>query len=151
MILARAGVVRMQLKEFIRESLSTEVFTPAAGQASLAIEISTRLDPILKNAIRKALNHSLSEACILAERAFLRKMEGGCSIPVFALCQPQNDGSFLLQAGIISPEGKEEIRKEIAIGKESSGNTEALMRHGELLAVEILKAGGAEILRKIRQ
>jgi len=151
MILARAGVIRMQLEEFIRESLSTGVFTPAAGQASLAIEISSGLDPILKNAIRNALNHPLSEACILAERAFLRKMEGGCSIPVFALCHPQNDGSFLLQAGIISPEGKEEIRREIVIGKEATGNSESIIRQGELLAVEILKAGGAEILREIRQ
>lgn len=150
MILARAGVVRMQLGEFIRESLKTDVFTPAAGQASLAVEVSARLDDHLKEAIRSALNHPLSEACILAERAFLRKMEGGCSIPVFALCRPDNGQNYILEAGIISSDGRLEVRKLLHFSAKEGLAEDVFKAAGETLAEEVLKSGGSGILEGIK-
>jgi hydroxymethylbilane synthase len=150
MILARAGVMRMQLGEFIRETLKTDVFTPAAGQASLAVEVSARLEDDLKEAIRSALNHPLSEACILAERAFLRKMEGGCSIPVFALCRPDDEFNFILEAGIISTDGRQEVRKILHFSADERMDEAVFKAAGEKLAEEVLKSGGSGILEGIK-
>ncbi len=149
MILARAGVQRMELDRYVVESLSTDIFTPAAGQASMAVEIAESLDPAIKSAMRAALNHHRSELAILAERAFLRKMEGGCSIPVFALCEARDRG-FYLQAGIISTDGQEEIRYRIEVKPEENREEEDLIAAGEHLALQVLQAGGASILQKIR-
>lgn len=150
MILARAGVVRMELGGFIRESLPTAIFTPAAGQASLAIEAATNIDPLLKNAIRSALNHPVSEACILAERAFLRKMEGGCSIPVFALCRQENENTFLLEAGIFSSDGSQEVRKQLRFSADETVAATSFQAAGEQAADEVLRSGGKAILEKIK-
>ena len=150
MILARAGVVRMGLAEYIRESLPADIFTPAAGQASLAIEAAENLSPNLKNTIRTALNHSLSEACIISERTFLRKMEGGCSIPVFALCRPETEQTFLLEAGIISTDGKLEVRKQFRFSAGPDYPHAIFRMAGENLASLVLGSGGSDILEKIK-
>jgi hydroxymethylbilane synthase len=150
MILARAGVVRMGLAEYIRESLPADIFTPAAGQASLAIEAAENLSPNLKNTIRTALNHPLSEACIISERTFLRKMEGGCSIPVFALCRPETEQTFLLEAGIISTDGKLEVRKQFRFSAGPDYPHAIFRMAGENLASLVLGSGGSDILEKIK-
>jgi hydroxymethylbilane synthase len=151
MLLARAGVVRMGYEEFIREELPVDVFTPAAGQASLAVEAATHLEPELKASIRQVLNHFADECAISAERSFLKKMEGGCSIPVFALCAPDGDGNYHLNAGVISLDGSEEIRRHITIPASESGNYSAFCKAGEQLAREVLLSGGADILQAIRE
>jgi hydroxymethylbilane synthase len=99
--------------------------------------------------MRAALNHRPSELAILAERSFLRKMEGGCSIPVFALCQ-SNAGVFHMQAGIISTDGKEEIRYRFELKPGADREEEDLTAAGEQLALQVLQAGGTSILQKIR-
>lgn len=150
MILARAGVQRMGLEKQVVESLSPGVFTPAAGQASMAVEVATGLRHDLKSAIRTAVNQPVSEFAILAERAFLRAMDGGCSIPVFALCIPQQEGSFRLEAGIISLDGKEEIRRSVTVIPLLGSESESMEKAGHALAQEVLAAGGASILQKIK-
>lgn len=150
MLLARAGVVRMGLQEYIREELPAAVFTPAAGQASLAIESATHLPEEIRNAIRQAVNHPRTEMAITCERAFLRELEGGCSIPVFALCQPEEDLSFLIQGGIISLDGSEEVRKSIKINLSDGISLSRLEDSGRILAADVLQSGGAAILQRIR-
>lgn len=148
LILAFAGVHRMGFSDLIRERLPMSVFTPAVGQGSLAIEVATNLDPASKDKIRTALNHRPTELCLLAERAFLRQMDGGCSIPVFGFAHFSDAGVLAIQGGIISLDGLQEIREEIE--KPCSSTTEAIQL-GKELAIEILKKGGKEILQKIKQ
>lgn len=150
MLLARAGVVRMGFDSFITEELPSVSFTPAAGQASLAVEVSQNLPMEIRIAIRDAVNHFPTENAVCAERSFLHRMEGGCSIPVFALCEPDPNGIFLLNAGIISPDGDEEIRFQVEIPAADSKNPEAFVLAGQKLASEVLGHGGASILQKIK-
>ncbi|EIM78675.1 porphobilinogen deaminase [Nitritalea halalkaliphila LW7] len=82
LLLAFAGAHRMGYDALIRHHLSLEEFTPAVGQGSVAVEAATSLDPALREKIRRACNHPETEQRLLAERAYLRVLEGGCSIPV---------------------------------------------------------------------
>src|SRR5688572_29784785 len=84
-LLAFAGVHRMQYNHLITEFLPTDKFVPAAGQGSIAIECAKGLPLGRKEALKKCLDHEETHLCLLAERSFLRTMEGGCSIPSFAL------------------------------------------------------------------
>jgi hydroxymethylbilane synthase len=145
LLLAYAGVHRMGYEEHIAELISTEKFTPAVGQGSVAIECAKSLDPIKKAKIRKLCNHTETEQQLLAERAFLRRLQGGCSIPVFAnASQVEATPSFLLlTGGIISLDGSEMLKETV-----SGENPEEL---GLALAEKILSLGGDRILQEIKK
>lgn len=143
LLLAYAGVHRMGYDEMIVEYLNLEEFTPAVGQGSVAIESAKTLDADLKAKIIAACNHSETEARLKAERAYLRVLEGGCSIPVFAMAHLENE-TLKLNGGIVSLDGEKRIVFEVSGDK---NNPEVI---GEELAAKVLKAGGKEILEKIK-
>ncbi|MFY0605647.1 MAG: hydroxymethylbilane synthase [Cyclobacteriaceae bacterium] len=142
LVLAYAGVHRMEYDSMIKVELDLEKFIPAVGQGSVAIESHRLLDPDKKAAIRQCLNHADTEERLLAERAFLAELEGGCSIPVFGFAQKSGD-ELNMVAGIVSLDGSHRIVKE------KSGNNPAQL--GAELATEILSAGGDKILAEIRK
>lgn len=144
LLLAYAGVARMEYDDLINQELSLDIFTPAVGQGSLAVEIATSLSAEKKSRIREIINDPTTEIKVKAERAYLRKLKGGCSIPAFANAQIQ-DNSIVLQAGIFSLNGKDFINKSVT---GSMNNPESL---GKKLGEEILNDGGAEILEKINR
>jgi hydroxymethylbilane synthase len=84
-----------------------------------------------------------------AERAFLRKMDGGCSVPVFGYARFYN-GDFHISGGIVSLDGQEEIRKELVLSAPQY-ESDYLNAAGQKLAEDILQAGGEAILQKIKQ
>lgn len=143
LLLAYAGVHRMGYDEMIVEYLNLEEFTPAVGQGSVAIESAKTLDADLKAKIIAACNHSETEARLKAERAYLRVLEGGCSIPVFAMAHLENE-TLKLNGGIVSLDGEKRIVFEVSGDK---NNPEVI---GEELAAKVLKSGGKEILEKIK-
>ncbi len=150
MLLAAAGVSRMGFSSFIREQLSTDLFTPAAGQGSLAIEAAVHLPEAVRSAIRLALNHPPTEMAVICERSFLRELEGGCSIPVFVFCSPKSKGIFSIQGGVISLDGSEEVRKSMKIETVGMPAITDFENAGKRLAREVLCSGGFAILQKIR-
>jgi hydroxymethylbilane synthase len=149
LLLAFAGIHRMGFIDLIQQELDFEIFTPAVGQGALAIEASTELSEELKSRIQLALGDQETKICLEAERAFLREMDGGCSVPVFGHAWKQNSILHLM-GGIISLDGKEEIRETIRIQwPEPEGHQHKEM--GVFLARQVLDAGGASILSKIKQ
>ncbi len=143
LILAYAGVHRMGYEEYIAEHLSTETFTPAVGQGSVAIECATSLEADKKARIRELLNDPVTESCIRAERIFLATLQGGCSIPVFGLASHFN-GRISLTAGIISLDGQKELRRT-----EISDTAQANLM-AQKLADRIATQGGNDMVRDIR-
>ncbi|RNI30785.1 hydroxymethylbilane synthase [Rufibacter immobilis] len=143
-LLAYAGVARMQYDHMIAQHLPLETFIPAAGQGSVAIECAKTLPLERKLDLKVALDHKPTHLCLLAERAYLRTMEGGCSIPSFALATLQ-DEQLTLRAGIISLDGEELIVEEM------SGPSEQAEAMGEELAHVVLNKGGAQILASIKE
>ncbi|MFN6944227.1 MAG: hydroxymethylbilane synthase [Cytophagaceae bacterium] len=144
MILAYAGVHRMNMDSLIVKHFSQEQFTPATGQGSIAIEASKNLDPEKHNAIKAALNHKETEDCLLAERSFLKTLEGGCSIPVFALANLSNN-QLSITGGVISTNGENLIKETITGPREDS------VKLGQTLGLSILNSGGKEILEEIKK
>lgn len=149
LLLAFAGVSRMGYSHMIRQIPDLETFTPAVGQGSLAIEASTHLDPSVQHILTQALSDPETRICLEAERAFLRAMEGGCSVPVFGYAQ-RNGHNLILSGGIISLDGKEEVRMKNSLSWPYEGENSHL-ETGKKLAAQILDAGGASILSKIKQ
>ncbi|OEK02377.1 hydroxymethylbilane synthase [Roseivirga sp. 4D4] len=143
LLLAYAGVHRMGYEDMIRKELSFDEFIPAVGQGSVAIEVHESIDAEKSSAIREVLNHVDTETCLKAERAFLKTVDGGCSIPVFA--RATLDGADLeIEGGIISLDGEERICYKL------KGQSNQPFELGEQLAREVLSSGGERILRDIK-
>lgn len=143
LLLAYAGVHRMGYDDQIVERLSLDEFTPAVGQGSVAIEVSNSIDPAIKEQLIAACNDLPTSLKLRAERAYLRVLEGGCSIPVFALASLK-DEEITLNGGIVSLDGSKRISIEV---KGNASNPEAI---GQELADQVFAAGGKEILDQIK-
>lgn len=143
LLLAYAGIHRMGYDEQVVELLPIEKFTPAVGQGSVAIEIAKQKDETVKTKLKQLLNHASTECCLLAERAFLKKLQGGCSVPVFGLATLNQD-QLTLTGGVVSLDGKVILRET---------QTKAVLEPEELgvaVAEKLLAAGAEKILREIR-
>ena len=144
LLLAYAGVHRMGYDSLIVQKLPTEQFTPAVGQGSIAIEVIKSLDPEKKTAVRNFINHPKTEIRLLAERAFLRRLQGGCSVPVYALANLLNEEELEVAGGVIALDGQTRIHIV------EKGHPKAAETIGDLLAQKVISAGGAKILKEIK-
>ncbi|MGI9541665.1 MAG: hydroxymethylbilane synthase [Cyclobacteriaceae bacterium] len=144
LLLAYAGVHRLNFDHLIREKLLLDRFVPAVGQGSIAVEISSDLETATKEGIRRSINHPETESCVLAERGFLKVLQGGCSIPAFSLCQSE-DNLLTIIGGIISLDGTKMIRETFEDQKENA------VLLGENLARSVLSNGGAALLEEIKE
>ena len=144
LMLAYAGVKRMGFEDMIVAEFDEKMFTPPVGQGCIAIEAATALSVEKVAQIRESLNNNESEYCLLAERAFLKKLEGGCSIPAFGYATLEN-GRITLNAGLASLDGSKILR---TTDTELVQDAEAL---GDRVAQYILNNGGREMLAEIRR
>ncbi|MCL7487300.1 MAG: hydroxymethylbilane synthase [Desulfobulbaceae bacterium] len=143
-LLAYAGVHRMEMEEMIVKIFPEDQFIPPVGQGCIAIEAADSLPREKKEMVRKCLNNDDSETCLLAERAFLRKLEGGCSIPAYALATLAGD-ELTLVGGLVSLDGRRKVQS-IRTGHKEEG-----VAMGEELGEFVLTNGGRELLAEIRR
>lgn len=141
-ILAAAGIERLGWGDRITERIPFEVSLPAVGQGSIGIEI--RGDDEEVSRVVQKLNHQASELSIKAERAMLRKLEGGCQIPIGALGRVE-EGRLTLQGLVASLDGRELIRDTV------SGPAENAAALGQELADKLIARGADKILKDVRQ
>ena len=136
-ILAAAGLKRLGLAARIRAIITSEDSLPAVGQGALGIEC--RADRSDVAAMLQPLHHFDTAACVMAERAMSRALNGSCQVPLGGFAEVQ-DGRLRMRGFVASPDGQRMMRAE------STGdiaNPEALGRH---IADELLSQGAGEIL-----
>ncbi|MDE7169470.1 MAG: hydroxymethylbilane synthase [Mucispirillum sp.] len=139
-ILAEAGLVRLGLTDMIKEVISADRMLPASCQGILGVEVRSG-DTEIKE-ILFFLKDRNAETRALCERAFLRKLQGGCQAPIG--CHSVIKGDELSAKGIIySLDGSKKIAKEI------TGNINEPELTGEKLATMVLDDGGEDILKEI--
>jgi hydroxymethylbilane synthase len=137
MVLAAAGLIRLKLTERISQFLELDYCIPAAGQGALAAECRENDKPI--TALLQTIENAKTRTEITAERTLLRRLSGGCSVPIGAFAQVA--GNELKLIGCVAAiDGSEVIKHEI-VGDISE--PEAL---GEQLAIKLLKSGAESIL-----
>lgn len=142
MMLAKAGVTRLERGEAISEVLEPTVMLPAVGQGALGIE--TREDDARVRAVVASLDHTPTHQAAAGERAFLRRLEGGCQIPIGAY-SVIDAGTYTLYGLIGSLDGKR-VFKDSFSG--DAANAEAV---GIALAERLLERGGGAVLDEIRR
>jgi hydroxymethylbilane synthase len=142
MILAKAGLVRLNLTDRIAETIPTEILLPAVGQGALGIEIRSN-DQQTKEIV-SAMNHEPTAKSTKAEQMLLRYVEGGCQVPLGAYARIEN-GMFMMKALIGSLDGKKVVKSTI------HGDPSEADRLATALAKTLLRGGGDKILHEIRE
>ncbi|MEW6002655.1 MAG: hydroxymethylbilane synthase [Nitrospirota bacterium] len=139
-ILAAAGVKRLGLQERITEILPFEISLPAIGQGAIGIEC--RIDDDFTNGLVAPLDHEETSLCIKAERAFLKRLEGGCQVPIAAYARTE-DRKMKIDGLVGNIKGDGIVRGHI------EGDSEEHESLGIKLAEDLLSRGAKEILAEI--
>ena len=139
-VLAAAGVKRMNLESCITEYFDEDIMLPAVGQGALCIE--TRANDNHIESVVNALDHYNTRVVVIGERAFLNRLEGGCQVPIAAHGNIK-DGCFTLCGLVACVDGKTIIRDRL------SGTPELSEDVGTRLAERLLKAGAGKILENL--
>ena len=142
MVLARAGLKRLEMLHEATETLDYDLMLPAVGQGALGLESRERDFQV--KAIVAPLNDADTHASTLAERAFLRKLEGGCQVPIGAHGEVL-DGELKFRGYVGSLDGRKAVRGS------GGGNPDDAETIGLRLANELLKEGAEEILQEVRE
>jgi hydroxymethylbilane synthase len=136
-ILAEAGLRRLGLDAAITELLDPEWMLPAVGQGALGLECRT--DDTTTRTLLAVLDHLPTRQAVLAERALLRGLGGGCLVPIGVFTR--NEGEQMrLRCAVLSPDGKQRL---VAGYGGASAAPEAV---GQRLAEMLLVSGAAELL-----
>ncbi len=139
-ILARAGVERLNLTKYISSIIPSSIILPAVGQGALGIECRRDDKELIK--ILSEINHKKTELETRAERSFLRSLEGGCQVPIGCLAKIQGD-ELIIEGKILSLDGSISFHQKI------SGSIKNPEKLGEKLAKNLLYAGAKEIIDEI--
>lgn len=141
-ILAAAGLIRLEMPERIREYIAPEIMLPANGQGAVGIEC--RSDDANIKALLAPLGCEETRIRVIAERAMNRALEGGCQVPIGSYAVLENQQLHL--RGLVGAiDGSEILTSEI------SGHSTDAAQLGKQLADDLLAKGADKILRQVYQ
>lgn len=136
-ILATAGLKRLQLESRIKQILPADLSLPAVGQGALGLECRSNDQAVLT--LIAPLSDPNTNICIRAERAFNRTLQGGCQVPIAGFAVLENN-QLTMQGRVGSPDGQQLLKAEI------SGTPEQAEQLGQQLAQRLLEQGAGELL-----
>jgi hydroxymethylbilane synthase len=140
-LLAKAGLDRLGWSDRITETFAPDVFLPAVGQGAIAAEC--RLSDSEAAEVLGTLDDAESRSAIIAERALLSALQGGCQVPLGAWARNER-GEFVLEACVCSVDGSQYVRQRAAATPDQAA---AL---GEHVARLLLECGAQSILEAVR-
>jgi hydroxymethylbilane synthase len=140
-ILACAGLIRLDMHDRIKQEMNPVDMLPGAGQGVLGVEYRSD-ETEMGQRIRALVNADVA-ACVKAERAVNRRLGASCTVPVAAFAEMDGPGQIWLRARIVSPRTNKILHAE---GRAPAAEADIL---GENLANELLGQGGDAILTEL--
>jgi hydroxymethylbilane synthase len=139
-MLSKAGLDRLGLSQRISEVLSTQVCMPAAGQGAIAVEC--RLKDTAAADILAPLDDAETRTAIIAERALLGALQGGCQVPLGAWARIER-GELVLEACVCSVDGVQYVKQRATAPPDQAAQL------GEHMARVLIEAGARSILEEV--
>lgn len=139
-VLAKAGLDRLGWSQRISETFSPEVFMPAVGQGAIAVE--TRLGDNEAAELLEKLDNGETRSAIIAERALLKALQGGCQVPIGAWARMER-GEMVFEACVTSVDGLQHVKQRL------TGTLEQGAELGEKMARLLIESGAQTILAEV--
>ncbi len=139
-ILAAAGMIRSGRTDRITEYIPPDTMLPAVGQGALCIEAreaDTQMLPLIRR-----IDHEETRIVVTGERAFLKRLEGGCQVPIAAM--GRLTGNRLVLRGLVA-----DVNGKRLLSDEVEGGAGGAVDLGTNLAERLLESGALQILREI--
>lgn len=136
-ILAAAGLIRLELGDRIKGFIDPADSIPAVGQGALGIEINASRADLIE--VLAPLNHVDTQLCVEAERGFSRALAGSCTVPLGAYATMQND-TITMQGFVASVDGQQMLKEHV------SGSAQEAEKLGQQLALKLIARGADKIL-----
>ncbi len=148
-VLAAAGLARLGLEAHIRSLLPIGAFPPAVSQGAIAVVTREGEDEVAR--WLAALDHAPTRLATTAERALLRRVEGGCQVPLGALATLEGP-RLSLEACVCAQDGSAAIRAADAaeVPAEAGAALQAARELGERVGAELLARGAAQLIARQR-
>lgn len=141
-VLSKAGLDRLGWSQKITEALSTDISLPAVGQGAIAIE--SRVKDQETSEILEKLDDVETRTAIIAERALLSAVQGGCQVPLGAWARMER-GELLMEAVVCSVDGAQYVRQK------ASAPPEQAAQLGEHMAQLLIEGGARDILEEVKR
>ena len=140
-VLAQAGVRRLDRESVVTEALPADDWLPAPGQGAIAVEV--RADDLRAREVMRVLDHHETRLAVTAERAVLSSLGAGCHAPVGAFARRRRGGDWLLSAGAWAIDGRRHAGVEVRAALSSERDADEC---GRSIAALLLEQGAAELV-----
>lgn len=141
-VLASAGLDRLDLSAVVSEVLALEDMLPAPGQGALAVQCRDELEA---RAVLAPINHIETEIAVTAERAFLGGLGGGCALPIAAYAFVEQ-GTLNVTGRVTAPDGSQQVEVRLA----GAADTVSAQQLGYELAALALEQGAAALIDQVK-
>ncbi|MDG2018373.1 MAG: hydroxymethylbilane synthase [Porticoccaceae bacterium] len=142
LILASAGLIRLDMANRIASRLDTDLCLPAGGQGAVGIECRSDDSAIL--ALLEPLHHSDTACCVIAERAVNRRLQGGCQVPIACYAELNSKDQVISLRGLVGSVDGETLLEASITGPASDAE-----QLGQALADKLLSMGAGAILSAV--
>ncbi|MEL6446090.1 MAG: hydroxymethylbilane synthase [Bacteroidota bacterium] len=142
-ILAAAGLQRLGFDDQIRERIAPQIMVPAVGQGALGV-VCTEENASASALLSRLLDDDATRTVALAERAFMRRLDGGCQVPIGGYARLETGSTFTIEGVVASIDGRQVFRGE------QTGTPSQAVTLAQALADELLARGAREVLNAIR-
>jgi hydroxymethylbilane synthase len=139
-VVSKAGLDRLGLSQKITETLSTEISLPAVGQGAIAIQ--SRLKDQEAAEILEKLDDAETRTVIIAERALMAALHGGCQVPLGAWARMER-GELVMDAVVCSVDGLQYVRQRATAPPEQAAEL------GQRMAQMLVEGGAGNILEEV--
>jgi hydroxymethylbilane synthase len=141
-VLAEAGLKRLELEDRITEVLTADWMLPAVGQGALGIE--SRISDRVTRHTLAVLDHAPTHQAVLAERSLLKQLSGGCLAPIGAWGRVSAGGQLQLDAAVLSPDGRERLAATATAAASDA------VQLGITLAAQLIAGGARQLIAQAR-
>lgn len=148
-ILAEAGLVRLEMQDVPRVQIGLDQMLPAPGQGALGIE--TRSDDHEAIECLSKINHAATRAAVTAERTLLARLHGGCLAPIGAFASIEGS-ELILQSVVLSVDGADRLAETavIPLPKETASWEQLAEELADVVSTRLIDAGARELITQAR-
>ena len=147
-VLAEAGIVRLEMHDLARSQFERNEMLPAPGQGALGIEVRSEHQEAFQAVAQ--LDHIPTRAAVTAERGLLAALHGGCLAPIAALAEV-DQGKLAMEAVVLAQDGSQRLDESFEVAFDESSWEQAVKTISDHICTAMIDRGAVEMVKSHRE